>query len=152
AGVAILAGAGGQAQLDQVRQALRDTDENVQWPVLRALRGVAIDDEIVVQSLIGIIDRGADSDVTYDAIRALRHIDPESRFARDGARALATFVERWRSFAGRDSMRVQALIGLGKLQAEAHAPVLVEELLDYNPAIVREAACSLESILGARTA
>jgi HEAT repeat protein len=152
AGVAILAAAGDEASLNEIRGALKNRDEDVQWPALRALRVVSIDDEIVVQSLIDIIDEGANSDVTYDAIRALRHISQDSRFARDAARSLATFVERWRTFAGRDSMRSQALIGLGKLKVEATAPVLVEEMIDYNPAIVREAARSLEVILGPRTA
>jgi HEAT repeat protein len=152
AGLAIRAAAGDEQCLGVIRQGLEDPDDNVRWPALRALRVVTIDDEIVVQKLIDIIERGDNSDITYDAIRAVRHIGAGSRFARDAARSLATFVERWRTFTGRDSMRAQALIGLGKLKVEATAPVLVEELLDYNPGIVREAAISLESTLGARTA
>jgi hypothetical protein len=151
-GVAILAASGDESCLAEIRAGLIDSDDNVRWPALRALRSVTIDDEVVVERLINIIDEGANSDITYDALRALRHIGAGSRFTRDAARSLVTFVEKWRSFAGRDSMRSQALIGLGKLKVEATAPVLVEELIDYNPAIVREAACSLEVILGTRTA
>lgn len=152
AGIAIRAAAGDEQSLDVIRNGLDSPDDNIRWPALRALRVVTIDDEVVVHKLIGIIDSGGNSDITYDAIRAVRHIGGGSRFARDAARSLATFVERWRTFSGRDSMRAQALIGLGKLKVEATAPVLVEELLDYNPGIVREAAVSLEAILGTRTA
>jgi len=151
-GVAILAAGGDGSSLQEIRDGLDSSDEGVRWATLRGLRVAPIEDEAVIRKVTGIIHEGANSDVTYDAIRAVWHVGPESRFARDAARSLATFVEQWRTFAGRDSMRTQALIGLGKLKVEATAPVLVEELIDYNPAIVREAACSLEAILGARTA
>jgi len=151
-GVALLAADGDQSSLAQIRQDLESEVEYKQWCTLRALRVVALDDHQVVDSVIAIVNRGMNSDVTYDAIRALHHIGAQSRFARDGARALVGFVEKWRAFAGRDSMRAQALIGLGKLRAEMATPVLVEELTDGNPLIVREAAYSLEGILGTRTA
>ena len=151
-GVAALAAAGDEALLREIQSGVQHSDDNIKWPVLRALRIVTVDDEKVVRSMLKIIDEGDNSDITYDAIRAIRHIPTDSRFTRDAARSLATFVEKWRSFSGRDSMRAQALIGLGKLKGEATSPVLIEDLIDYNPAIVREAARSLEVILGTRTA
>src|SRR5438132_1389730 len=41
-----------------------------------------------------------------------------------------------------------AITGLGNLKVESSGPLLIEELADDNPAIVREAARSMEKILG----
>jgi HEAT repeat protein len=151
-GVAVLAADNDENALREMQDALEKDDDDLRWAALRALRIVTVDDETVIGAMLSIIDQGANSDITYDAIRAVRHIHSKSRFAREAARSLATFVERWRTFGGRDSMRAQALIGLGKMKVEATAPVLIEDLIDYNPSIVREAARSLEAILGTRTA
>src|SRR5688500_17955625 len=48
----------------------------------------------------------------------------------------------------KDGMRTGAITGLGNLEVESAAPLLVEELGDDNPAIVREAARALERVLG----
>jgi len=47
-----------------------------------------------------------------------------------------------------DGMRTGAIAGLGNLKSECSAPLIIEELTDDNPAIVREAARSIEKILG----
>jgi hypothetical protein len=49
---------------------------------------------------------------------------------------------------GKDGMRTGAIAGLGNLKAESSAPVIIEELADDNPAIVREASQSIEKIVG----
>jgi hypothetical protein len=51
-----------------------------------------------------------------------------------------------------ESMRTKALVGLGNLQVERTAPVLIEELQDDSPAIGHAASRALAKVLGVRTA
>lgn len=150
-GVAIQAAAGDASALGTIRTGLQ-TPGPGRESTLRALRAVLVHDRQVIDLLIDIVGKEANSVASYHAIRALRRLPPVSRFARPVSRALEAFVEQSRTYATRDAARVQALIGLGKLQVDVAVPVLVEELLDDNPSIVREAARSLESILGPRMA
>jgi len=45
-------------------------------------------------------------------------------------------------------MRTGAITGLGNLKVESQGPLIIEELADDNPAVVREAARSIERVLG----
>jgi len=142
---------GDTTSMERVKEALF-ADEDRQWAALRAIRVVQIDDEAVISQLCKLVDGGANSDLTYDAIQALNGVAPDSEYAKRAARALATFVDRWSSYPGRDAMRLRAVSGLGRLGRTGEAQILLEQLLDENPAIVREAARALEACLGVRTA
>ena len=148
----LLAREGGDQALAEIRLALNSDDTHTCWTALRALRVADVDDEQVVGRICQLVARGDNSDITYDALKAAYHVRRTSERARDAAHSLAGFVARWRTYPARDSMRAIALIGLGKLGVPTSADLLVEELSDDNPSIVREAARSLETILGTRVA
>jgi hypothetical protein len=40
----------------------------------------------------------------------------------------------------KDGMRTAAITGLGSLKVESSGPLIIEELVDDNPAVVREAS------------
>jgi hypothetical protein len=121
--------------------------EDLRWATLRALRVAPSDDGAIIEALSAIIDEGANSDVTYDAVQAAGRIDDKSEYARHLARALGNFVDRWKTYRGRDAMRIMALKGLRRLADAREAQVVLEQLLDDNLAVVCEAARTLESIL-----
>ena len=139
--------------LDKLRAGLDEKANDVRrWGTLRALRIVPIEDGKLIQSLSRIVDRGSNSDLTYDAIWALSTVSPESEYARLAGRTLGNFIDRWKTYPGRDAMRLKALKALARLRRLSESQILIEQFLDDNPAIVREAACALESMIGTRAA
>ena len=125
--------------------------ENKSWElVVRALRFVYVPE--TVEYLLDIVEDGKNSSATYDAIIALGLVPKTSPCADDVVQKLARFIVKRRHYARYDQMRKQALISLRKLEAASVGPILVEELSDDNPAIVREAARALEKVLGTRIA
>jgi hypothetical protein len=120
------------------------------WATLRALRVVPIN--AFFERLAPIVEAGAYTDETYDAIVALGQAPCASEHANQASLSLEKFVTKFRVSPMRDGMRLMALHALGELGVEARAPLLIEELTDDNPSTVREAARSLEKLLGLRTA
>jgi hypothetical protein len=150
---AIRVRAGDAAALTELRAGVSESaNEGRRWGTLRALRFVPNDDPEIVHELCHIVDQGANSDVTYDAIHAVGKIANDSEYARLAARTLGNFVDRWKTYRGRDAMRMKALAGLSRLRRSSEASIVIEQLLDDNPAVVCEAARALESILGASEA
>jgi HEAT repeat protein len=146
--LAILAKGGDEGAWQSLQSALEDPA--LQWASLRALRIVPIPP--LLNRIHGMVDRGDYSDETFDAIVALGKMPRESPHAEGAARTLANFVARWRTSPLRDGMRTAAIKALGELRVASFAPLLIEELLDDNPAVVRDAARGLEKLVGVGTA
>ena len=154
---AILAGAGDQTDRERfVKSFNKDSDPGDRWAVLRALRFVYIPS--AVQGLLDIVKyreengRPSYGDITYDALVALSNLPPDSRLAEEAALELIKFIHSIRDFQFWDSFRMRAIESLGRLRHPHAPPLLVEEMADYNPAVAREAALALESIIGAKSA
>jgi HEAT repeat protein len=141
---AYLGSLGDNKALRKIRAKLEDPE--TQWFVLRALRTVPL--PATVASICKITDAPYNSDVTYDAIMALGQIPAGWNQATMAAQALSACIVKMRSAPWKDSMRAGAVIGLGNLKVESAAPLLIEELADDNPSVVREAARAAEKILG----
>jgi HEAT repeat protein len=146
-GLAYLASTGDRKAQDEIRQNL--SNKQLQWSVLRALRVVPL--QSTVATLCEIVERGAYVDETYDAIIALGRLPSTSPRALRAVQALSTAIVSMRGTPWKDGMRTGAIAALGNLKVESSGPLLLEELTDDNPAIVRQAARSTESILGLRT-
>ena len=149
---AAAARAGDATSLETIRTALLDPGSEDQWEVLRAIRIVPLGNGDIINRLCDIVSRGDSSDITYDAIQALTKIGPNSDYVKRATRCLGDFVDRWATYPGRDAMRLRAIAGLGGFRRASEAGILVEQLLDENPAIVREAARALEACVGTRSA
>jgi len=145
---AYLGGQNDAPAVGRIRSALEMNQS--QWFALRAVRVVPIPS--TVSLICSIVDQGQYNDQTYDAIMALGMVPPDWRQAAQAAQSLTGTIVRLRGRPWKDGIRTGAIAGLGKLKAETAAPLLIDELLDDNPAIVREAARSLEQILGIRLA
>jgi hypothetical protein len=147
----VVAAMGNEDALDEIRQTLKEGEWDNKWAVLRSLRVVPKLVPYVVRELAAIVEAGEYDDITFDAIVALGRLSPENQYADTAAQCLANFLirHRWPMY---ESMRAKALIGLGQLCVERTAPVLIEELFDDSPAIVQEAARTLERVVGIRTA
>lgn len=144
---AYLASLGEKSAMTKIRTALESPE--TQWPCLRALRIVPL--PATVSTLCDIVANGDYSDEAYDAIMALGSVPSDWTQAPQSAQVLASAILAMRGSPWKDSMRTGAITGLGNLAAEVATPLLLEELVDDNPAIVREAARSAEKILGVRT-
>ena len=142
---AFLASRGDRKALAKVKKALADGGDDT-WFALRALRIVPL--QATVPTLCDIVRGGIYSDVTYDAVMALGMVPGDWSHATAAAQALSATVVAMRGAPWKDGMRTGAITGLGNLKVESAAPLLVEELADDNPAIVREAARALERIRG----
>ena len=125
-------------------------DEKLQWATLRALRIVPIPS--AVKKLCDFVGAGEYSNETYDAIIALGSIPTSSSHAENAAQTIAKYVTESRRSSIQDGMRVKAIQALGNLRRESSTPILLQELADNNPAISREAAWSLEKVLGSAIA
>lgn len=148
---AVAARAADTESLNTLRSGLLDPTQEHQWEALRAIRIVPLEDGDIIRKLCEIVDDGAYSDITYDSIQALKKIGPDSEYVKLATRTLGNFVDRWGTYPGRDAMRLRAIAGLGGLRRSSEAGILVEQLLDENPAIVREAARALEACVGTRS-
>jgi HEAT repeat protein len=141
-------------QLNSIFQNLKAVEsdqELLQWATLRALRMVTISE--VVPLLCEIVERPhKDFDPTYEAIYALGRVSSQSPYAEKVAGTLTNFVSRYRRAPSKDGLRAVALTVLGKLKVRSSSSILIQELTDSNPAIVREAARALEKVSGTRIA
>jgi hypothetical protein len=88
------------------------------------------------------------SDCAYDAIIALGSIPGTWNHAPVAAKALYNAIGPMRGAPWKDALRVAAITGLGKLQVSEFAPLLLDELTDDNPGIVRAAAQATAQVLG----
>jgi len=149
---AIMAKRGQAENLRVLRDGLLNPTQKLQWEALRAIRIVPVEDGEIIRKLCAIIDEGEYSDITYDSIQALSNIGNESEYTKLAARSLGNFVDRWSTYPGRDAMRIRAIAGLGRLKRLTEVQVLIEQLLDENPSVVRECARALEVCLGTGTA
>jgi len=125
-------------------------DKELLWPVLRALRVVPL--QSAVDKLCEIVQTGSYTDATYDATVALGRLPSKSSRASDAAQALSLAITKMRGSPWKDGMRAAAITALGNLAVESSGPLLLEELTDDNPEIVRQASRSVEKILGIRSA
>jgi HEAT repeat protein len=123
-------------------------EPSTQWCALRALRIVPL--PAAVKTLSELVKGAGYTDETYDAIIALGKVPSDGSQAMGAAQALSECVTKLRDSPWKDGMRTGAIAGLGNLKIESSGPLLLEELVDDNPAIVREAARAMEKILGLR--
>jgi HEAT repeat protein len=123
-------------------------DPGTQWCTLRALRIVPL--PATISTISEIVKSGNYTDETYDAIIALGKIPVDGSHAASAAQVLSECVTKLRDSPWKDGMRTGAIAGLGNLKVESSGPLLIEELVDDNPAIAREAARAMEKILGLR--
>jgi hypothetical protein len=128
----------------KIRKSLENSE--TQWYVLRALRIVPL--PASVSAVSGIAERADYTDQTYDAIVALGRIPSDWSQSSRAAQALSACIIKTRGSPWKDGMRTAAITGLGNLRVETWAPLILEELADDNPAVAREAARSIERILG----
>ena len=138
-----LASHGDPKALKRIRAALA---EDRRWFALRALRVVPL--QATVPALCEIVQRGDYSDETYDAIMALGVVPGGWSHASAAAQTLSGAIVTMRGAPWKDGMRTGAITGLGNLRVESSGPLLIEELADDNPGVVREAARAIEKILG----
>jgi len=140
------------AAIDKIQKGLTNKrSASLRRDTVYALRIVPLPDYSIGE-LCQIVSGAKYSDVTHEAILALGQVSggAAARHAHAAARALTGFISENRHSSRRDGMRVKAVASLGNLKVENAAPILIEELYDDNPTIVREAARSLEKILGVR--
>ena len=115
------------------------------WYVLRALRIVPV--PITVSKVCELAEKAFYSDTTYDAIMVLGKIPSDWSHATIASQALSDCILKMRGSPWMDGMRTSAIAGLGNLKIESAGPLIIQELADDNPAVVREAARSIEKIL-----
>lgn len=137
------------------KESKKEIEENVSkdvidWDTARALRIVYVPSAI--KGLCEYIDKGEVSDSCYESIIALGQVPSDSLYFESASQTLVNFISKNRTYSYRDGMRTEAIKSLGNLKVENAAPLLIEELTDYNPAIVREAARAIEKALGIRIA
>lgn len=154
--VAILAKAGSSECRKVIEEALvkgsKEADakvDKIKWGALRAARFVYL--PFAAKAICGYVEDPAYSDVTYDAIGALGTIPPGSSHAENAGLVLSAFITRHRRYSFWDSMRIRAIEALASLRIQSTAPLLLEELTDFNPAVASAAAVALESTLGPAT-
>ena len=141
---AFLASLKDREAVEKIKKGLDNPD--MLWHVLRALRIVPL--PFAVPKLCKIVEKAEYTDVTYDAIVALGNIPGSWNHSLMAAQALSACTIKMRGSAWQDGMRTGAISGLGNLKAESSALLILEELADDNPAVVREAARALQKILG----
>ena len=142
--LAFIASKGDPAAQEKIKSDFKSGQR--QWEILRALRIVPL--RFAGPTLCDLIERAEYSDETYDAILASGRLPNEPLQAVPAAQALSSAITTMRGKPWHDGMRAAAITALGNLKVETSGPLLVEELTDYNPAIVREAARSITRILG----
>jgi HEAT repeat protein len=120
------------------------------WATMRALRVVPLAG--AVTRLCELVERAVYADDTYEAIVALGHVPRASSRAERAAHSLEVFIATVRGYPRFDEMRTRALVSLGQLGVLSSASLMLDEIVDDHPAIVREAARGLVSVLGERTA
>jgi HEAT repeat protein len=154
----VLAAAGDQSCAQDLKRALSDNSGNQdaeanRWAVLRALRFVRL--SFAVEPVAEIVNEAARkrtfSDVTFDAIVALGSLPHNAEEANAAANALINIITRSRQFQYWDVMRIRAIEALGKLRVDHTASLLLDEITDLNPSIVKEAVLALEQVLDAET-
>jgi hypothetical protein len=145
--VAFQASKGDRAAQEKIKDAF--ANKQLQWHVLRALRVMPL--RFAGPKLCELVEKAEYSDETYDAIIALGRLPNEASQAVPAAQALISAISKMRGKPWLDGMRTAAITALGNLKVETAGPLLVEELTDYNPAIVREAARSIDKVLGLQT-
>ncbi len=144
---AYLASTGDKKSLDKIQHDLGDPANK--WFALRALRIVPL--HAAVPSLCEIVEDAEDEDIIYDAIMALIKIPSHWQQSILAMQALLKCIVKMRPMPWKDSIRAIAIRGLGNLKKTDSAPIIIEELADDNPSIAREAARSIEKILGIST-
>jgi hypothetical protein len=135
---------GDRTALQRIKAALANPE--MSWFALRALRVVPL--EKTVPTLCEIALRDEYTDITYDAIVALGMVPGGWNHSNAAAQALSNVIITARGTPWKDGMRIGAIIGLGNLKIESSGPLLIEEMGDNNPGIVRDAALAIERILG----
>ena len=141
---AFLASRNDKEALRMIRECLNDPDRL--WFALRGLRIAPV--PATVSTICKIVEEAGYADETYDAIMALGAIPSNWSHSESAAQALSTCIVKLRGTPWKDGMRTSAITGLGNLKLETYGPLLLEELVDDNPAVVREAVQSMERILG----
>ncbi len=131
----------------QAAQTLKNhlDDSETLWYVLRGLRIVPV--PATVATVCELVKNADYTDATYDAIMALGKIPSDWNHSAMAAQALSSCIIKMRGKPWMDGMRTGAITGLGNLRVESAGPLIIQELADDNPAVVREAARSIEKIL-----
>jgi HEAT repeat protein len=149
---AILAASGDKESRALIENYLSDSQGTVerQWLALRALRISPVPG--TYERLCEIVERAEYNDATFDAIRALRNVRRGTPRAERALLSVAKAMAKFRDNIFYDSMRQAAIGTIGYLGAKNGVPLLVDQLVDDNPAIVRDASNALERLVGARVA
>jgi hypothetical protein len=137
-----------RASLKIIENKLEHTE--YKWHVLRALRIVPLPS--TVDALCKIVEKHDYTDEAFDAIMALAQVPASWRNSGRCVAALSSFIVFMRPKSWMDGMRTAAIVGLGNLGKEDSILLLLTELTDENPAIVREAIRSIDRILGTQGA
>lgn len=153
--VAILAKAGDEPSIEEIKGILGHTkhpNRSAVWGVLRALRFVYL--PFAVHPVCEIVQLAAKhnrySDETFDAIVALGKVDPSGKEAQAAVNALSAIIVHARQFQYWDVMRIRAIEALAQLRVAHTAALLLDEVTDLNPSVVKAAALALEPVLGAK--
>ena len=128
-------------------------DNNLKNSTLRALRIIPLKGMVTRICKVGDEEsKHRLSSNTFNTINALGTIPKDWPEARQAAQWIVRFIEEVRRSPMFDTVRTRALIALGNLEVKTTTPVLVEELTDYNPTIISEAAKALEKVVDIKTA
>ena len=153
---AILAEMGDQDRVREIKEILKDDSgtpeaEAARWGVLRALRFVYL--PFTIEPTCRLVNDAARdnrfSDTTFDAIVALGSVQAGMREKNQAANALVNVIIHAREFQYWDVMRIRAIEALAKLRVPHTASLLLDEITDLNPSVVKAAALALEPVLGA---
>ena len=146
-------GRGGKS-LEDIKTGLGPTsDKKIQWFALRALRIVPLQGtvdlicNIIDEEFPGKVEIIRDPEkpiISYDAIGALGHIPSDFRCQEITGETVIRVIKNTSSSPMYDNIRRKALKVLGKLRYEKAEYTVREQLTDDNPAIVREAAWTME--------
>lgn len=138
-------------RIDEALDRLNGGESGDLYWVLRGLRIAPVPG--TERRIAAVIDRQDDHGdavydaATYQAVVALGAVGRDGVGRKDAALALHSLVELKAGELMWSEARARALEGLGRLQYEPSAAVLLDSMCDGNPAIVQQAALALERLL-----
>lgn len=151
--LAILASMGRPNAIETIEALFQSNDLAKIKPVLHSMRFAPVEKLLdPVCKLVANFRDSSDKDAQYQAVVALGYLPKTTNNRERAARTLVDFIAYVRTFSGWDYLRANALTSLGRLRVESTTPVLIEELVDDNPAVVSEAARALERTVDTRVA
>jgi hypothetical protein len=140
----------------KIKANLESGEEQRAHNALRALRIIPLHGRFERKDLFDdiarVVSEGRATDSAYSAVHALGMLSPDCKRLEEAAQVLVSFIVYYRRSQLHDGLRSRALVSLGNLKNGIAVPTVLNELVDHNPAITRDAARALQSILGVPTA